>query len=68
MTRREKLLRGILAGRKRVSVARWKWQHPQAITTLQRVQLPPQRLLAGRRLEGALLRFSEFVNTLDEGD
>ena len=46
--------------------ARWKWDHPQAITALQRVPLPPQRLLPGRRLEHALMRFSEFVKTFDE--
>jgi len=64
--RRAQTLRRVLAGRKRVSVARWQWQVPQAITTLQRVPLPPQRLLPGRRLEGVLLRFSEFVKLLDE--
>jgi hypothetical protein len=65
-SRRATVLRRVLAGRKRVSVARWQWQHPQAITTLQRVPLPPQRLLPGRRLEHAVMRFSEFVEMLDE--
>jgi len=40
------------------------WEHPQAITTLQRVPLPPQRLLPGRRLESVLMRFSEFLKLL----
>jgi hypothetical protein len=64
--RRKNALRRVLAGRKRVTVARWKWEHPQVITTLQRVPLPLQRLLPGHRLEGALMRFSEFVTQLDE--
>jgi hypothetical protein len=61
-------LKRVLAGRKRVMVDKWKWDHPQTITTLQQVPLPPQRLLPGRRLESAPLRFSEFVRTLDEDD
>jgi len=59
-------IRRVLAGRTRVSVSRWKWAVPQAITTLQRTPLPPQRLLAGRRLESALMRFSEFVKMLGD--
>jgi len=61
-------LRRVLAGRKRVSVARWQWNVPQAITTLQRAKLPPQRLLPGRRLENVLMRFSQFVEMLTEDD
>jgi hypothetical protein len=45
-----------------VEIGSWKWGHPQTIDTLQRVPLPE------RRLEGALLRFAEFIRTLDEHD
>ena len=55
--RRANTLRRILAGRKRVEIGKWKWGHPQAIDTLQRVPLPE------RYLKRALLRFSEFVET-----
>ena len=58
--RRANTLRRILAGRKHVEIGTWKWGHPQTVDTLQRVPLPE------RRLEGALLRFSEFVRMLDE--
>ena len=61
-------LRRVLSRRKRVSMASWKWDHPQTLTTLQRVPLPPQRLLPGRRLENVLMRFSEFVEMLNEDD
>jgi hypothetical protein len=63
-----RILRRVLAGRKRVSVSRWKWDFPQTLTTLQRVPQPPQRLLPGRRLERAALRFSDFLRMLDERD
>lgn len=66
MTKREKVLQRVLAGRKRVKVATWKWDHPQTITTLQRVLLPPQRLLPGRRLEGTVLSFADFLKFLSE--
>ena len=62
----EKLLKRVLAGRKHVFVSRWRYGHPQEISTLQRKPLPPQRLLPGRRLEGAVMRFSEFVGMLSE--
>jgi hypothetical protein len=39
-----RVLARVLAGRKRVEVATWKWDHPQSITTLQRVPLPLQRV------------------------
>ena len=65
-SRRARILQRVLRGRKRVQVATWKWAHPQAITTLQRVPLPPQRLLPGRRLENVLMRFSEFLNLQNE--
>lgn len=39
-----RVLARVLAGRKRVSVATWKWDHPQTITTLQNVLLPLQRV------------------------
>lgn len=61
-------LRRVLAGRKRVSVARWKWDHPQTLKAIDRVALPPQRLLPGRRLESVVLSFSEFLRMLDEDD
>ena len=60
--RRSRTLQRVLAGRKRVGVATWKWGHPQTIDTLQRVPLPE------RRVEGALLRIAEFVKLLDEDD
>lgn len=66
--RQRNTIRRVLAGRKRVSVSRWQWSVPQAITTLQRAKLPPQRLLPGRRLESVLMRFSQFVRMLNEDD
>lgn len=58
--RRARTLQRVLAGRKHVQVGTWKWGHPQAIDTLQRVPLPE------RYLKRALLRFSEFVKILGE--
>jgi hypothetical protein len=66
--RRARILRRVLRGRKRLQVGRWKWSHPQSLTTLQRVPLPPQRLLPGRRLERAVITFSQFVGMLNEDD
>jgi hypothetical protein len=57
--RRMRVIQRVLAGRKRVSVAAFKWGHPQAIDTLQRVTLPE------RRSDRAVLRFSEFVEMLE---
>lgn len=37
--KRATALKRLQAGRKRVLVAKWKWDHPQEITTLQRVSL-----------------------------
>lgn len=60
-------LKRVLAGRKRVMVHKWKWDHPQTITTQQRVPLPPQRVpLPRQRVEGAVLGFSEFLVTRDD--
>lgn len=61
-TRRTRILRRVLRGRKRVEVGRWKWDFPQSLTTLQRVPLPPQRVpLPRQRVEQSLLTFAEFL-------
>lgn len=63
--RRAKALQRAVGGRKRVDVGSVKWNHPQTITTLQRVPLPPQRVSSGRRRTRRLMRFSEFVGMLE---
>ena len=61
---RDNVLRRVLAGRKRVEVGNWKWDHPQRIVTVDRVPLPPQRVpLSRQRVEHAVLSFADYINT-----
>jgi hypothetical protein len=63
MTDHARVLARVLAGRKRVKVATWKWDHPQSITTLQRVPLPIQRVqLPRQRVERAVPSFADYIN------
>jgi hypothetical protein len=69
MTDHARVLARVLAGRKRVKVATWKWDHPQSITTLQRVPLPLQRVpLPRQRVEHSLRRFADYTNRTPSTD
>jgi hypothetical protein len=64
MTDYARVLARVLAGRKRVKIATWKWGFPQSITAIDRVPLPIQRVpLPRQRVEPALMTFSEFLTT-----
>jgi hypothetical protein len=69
MTSAARVIARVLAGRKRVEVATWKWERPQTITTLQRVPLPVQRVpLPPQRVEHIPMRFSDYVATIQRQD
>jgi hypothetical protein len=68
MTDYASVMTRVLAGRKNVVVGRWKWGMPQTVTTIDRVPLPPQRIGPGRRLESALMRYSEYLEDLYKHD
>jgi hypothetical protein len=52
-----RVLARVLAGRKSVKVATWKWRHPQTIGTIDRVPLPLQRV-PPRTVQS----FSDYIN------
>jgi len=66
---RDSVLTRVLGRGKRVEVGTWKWNHPQTITTLQRVPLPWQRVpLPPQRVEHIPMRFSDYVATIQQQD